>query len=198
VRVAPPPDDAAWDSSIFHRITRAIEKMEKPTIAAINGACMGVGYELALACDLRIASRGDYPIGLPEVNIGICPGGGGTVRLAKLLGVSRALELLYVGQTLTPDRAAALGLVNWVAEDAFAAARAYALELTVRSAAAMTAIKKVVRAAADRDIEAALTVEQRVVNKQLASTEMASLMRQMNEYGLDIRDVRVAKKAGAY
>ncbi|MHA1565667.1 MAG: enoyl-CoA hydratase/isomerase family protein [Alphaproteobacteria bacterium] len=193
VREAPPPSDAEWHSSMFHRITRCLEQMGKPTIAAINGVCMGVGYELALACDLRIASHGDYPIGLPEVNIGICPGGGGTVRLTRLLGTARALELLYTGQTCVPDQAAMLGLVNWVAADALADALVLAGELTARSAAALAAIKQVSRASADLEVEAALTVEQRVANTRLASQEMAALMRQMNELGLDIRDVRARK-----
>jgi enoyl-CoA hydratase/carnithine racemase len=171
-------------------MTRCLEQMPKPTIAAINGICMGVGYELALACDLRIASRGDYPIGLPEVNIGICPGGGGTARLARLLGVSRALELLYLGQTCVPEQAAAVGLVNWVAGDALAEAWAVAGELSARSADALAAIKQVSRASVDLGIEAALTVEQRVVNVRMASADMAALMRRMNELGLDIRDVR--------
>ena len=190
VRAAPPPGDAEWDSSLFHRMTRCLEQMDKPTIAAINGVCMGVGYEMALACDLRIASRGDYRIGLPEVNIGICPGGGGTVRLTRLLGVSRALELLYTGQTCTPEQAAAFGLVNWVAADALAEASALAGELIARSGPALAAIKHVSRASADLNIEAALTVEQRVVNTRMQSEEMAVLMRRMNELGLDIRDVR--------
>jgi enoyl-CoA hydratase len=193
VRQAPPPDDAEWHSSLFHRITRTLEQMDKPTIAAINGVCMGVGYELALACDLRIASRGDYAIGMPEVNIGVCPGGGGTVRLTRLLGVTRALELLYLGQTCLPDRAAALGLVNWVAADALTDALALAREMTLRSADALAAIKRVSRASSDLEIESALTVEQRVVNKRMASNEMAALMREMNELGLDIRDVRAKK-----
>jgi len=189
VRAAPPPADAEWHSSLFHRMTRRLEQMSKPTIAAINGACMGVGYELALACDVRIAGRGEYPIGLPEVNLGICPGGGGTVRLTRLLGVSRALELLYAGRTVAPDQAAAWGLVNWVGADALADARAFAAELTARSSAALSAIKAVSRASADLAIEDALTMEQRVVNLRMASAEMAALMRRMNEQRLDIRDV---------
>jgi enoyl-CoA hydratase len=193
VRASPPPQDAEWHSSLFHRLTRCLEQMGKPTIAAINGVCMGVGYEIALACDLRIASRGDYPIGLPEVHIGVCPGGGGTVRLTRLLGITRALELLYTGQTCAPERAAALGLVNWVAADALADALARAAEMIDRPAAALAAIKQVSRASADLGVEPALTVEQRVVNARMASAEMAALMRQMNERGLDIRDVRAGK-----
>lgn len=193
VRANPPLPNAEWHSSLFHRITRFLEQMDKPTIAAISGVCMGVGYELALACDLRIASQGDYPIGLPEVNIGICPGGGGTVRLTRLIGLSRALELLFTGRTLSPERAAALGLVNWLAADALGEARNYARELVDRSADALAAIKQVSRVSADLDVEAALTVEQRVVNVRMGSAEMAALMREMTDRDLDIRDVRIRK-----
>lgn len=193
VRKSPPPADAEWSSSLFHRSTRLMEQTGKPVIAAINGTCMGVGYELALACDLRIASAGDYPIGLPEVNLGICPGGGGTVRLAKLLGPARAMELLFTGQTMTPLGAATVGLVNWVTEDALSDALTLARDMTGRSTAGIAAVKSVCRASADLGIEAALTFEQRVVNTRMASEEMASLMKQMNEANLDIREVRVNK-----
>jgi enoyl-CoA hydratase len=130
---------------------------------------------------------------LPEVNIGICPGGGGTVRLTRLVGVSRALELLLTGQTVPPQRAAVLGLVNWVAADALTDAENLARELITRSPAALAAVKHVSRVSADLDIEAGLTVEQRVVNVRMGSTEMESLMREMTDRNLDIRDVRAGK-----
>ena len=101
--------------------------------------------------------------------------------------------MLYMGQTFVPVRAAELGLVNWTAADALAEAMVLAGELTRRSAAALAAIKQVCHASVNLDIERALTVEQRVVNTRMASGEMAELMRQMHELGLDIRDVRLRK-----
>jgi enoyl-CoA hydratase/carnithine racemase len=189
VRASPPPDDADWKSSLFHRTTRCLEEAAKPTIAAINGACMGVGYELALACDLRIAADGEYPIGLPEVNIGICPGGGGTVRLNRLVGTGRALEMLYLGQTFSPAEALAAGLINRIAPDALTEALKIARALLSRAPGGLAAIKQVSYCSADQPLEAALTIEQRACNARLGSTDMPSLMRRMIEESLDIRDV---------
>jgi enoyl-CoA hydratase len=82
-----------------------IETMPKPVIAAINGMAMGGGFELTLACDIRVAEEGDYELGLPEVNIGILPGAGGTQKLARLVGMGRALEMTLRGRTVSPKEA---------------------------------------------------------------------------------------------
>ena len=105
------PDRPVPEARI-HRCCRRIEASERIFIAAINGAAMGGGYELALACDLRIAQAGDYRIGLPETNIALLPGAGGTQRLTRLIGAGRTLEYLLLGRTFPPREAAALGLVN--------------------------------------------------------------------------------------
>jgi len=89
--------------------------MTTPTIAAINGNCLGAGFEFTLCCDLRIAEDGPYRIGLPEVTVGILPGGGGTQRLPRLIGMPRALEYMLLGRTFNPREAATLGLVNEIA-----------------------------------------------------------------------------------
>lgn len=96
----------------IHRCLRRIESSDRIFIAAINGFAMGGGFELALACDLRVAEEGDYTIGLPETNISLLPGAGGTQRLARLVGPGRALEWILLGRTFGPRDAAALGLVN--------------------------------------------------------------------------------------
>ncbi|AGL00069.1 enoyl-CoA hydratase/isomerase family protein [Desulfoscipio gibsoniae] len=90
-----------------------IENMKKPTIAAINGLALGGGCELALTCDLRLASD-KAKFGLPEITLGIIPGGGGTQRLPRLIGVSRAKELLFLGEMIDAVRAEQIGLVNRV------------------------------------------------------------------------------------
>jgi enoyl-CoA hydratase len=110
----------------------AIDTLAKPTIAAINGFCQGGGFELALCCDLRIAEPGDYRIGLPEVNVGIFPGAGGTERLPRLIGEARALELILRGRTVGPNEALALGLVHEVAPGG---AKARAMEIAGELAA---------------------------------------------------------------
>jgi enoyl-CoA hydratase/carnithine racemase len=95
-----------------------LEQTPKLVIGALNGHCVGGGLEVALACDLRIARKGGGKIGLPEVNLGVLPGTGGTQRLARLINKSRALEMMAAGQTCTFEEAHALGLVNHVWEEA--------------------------------------------------------------------------------
>jgi enoyl-CoA hydratase len=89
-----------------------LEQTPKLVIAALNGHCVGGGFEVALACDLRVARRGAGKIGLPEVGLGVLPGTGGTQRLARLVGPAKALELMVTGSTLSFDEALPLGLIT--------------------------------------------------------------------------------------
>ncbi|MBP9114346.1 MAG: enoyl-CoA hydratase/isomerase family protein, partial [Polyangiaceae bacterium] len=89
-----------------------LEQTPKLCIAAINGHCVGGGLEVALACDIRIARAGGSFLGLPEVELGVLPGTGGTQRLGRLLGKSKALELMCEGEKFSVERAVALGIVN--------------------------------------------------------------------------------------
>jgi enoyl-CoA hydratase len=95
-----------------------LEQTPKLTIAAINGHCMGGGLEIAMACDLRVAKKDGGKIGLPEVTLGVLPGTGGTQRLARLVGKSRAIEWMCEARSFTVDEAATAGLVNRVFEAA--------------------------------------------------------------------------------
>ena len=92
-----------------------VEQFERPVLCAINGYCLGAGLELAMCCDIRIASS-KAQLGQPEINVGIIPGGGGTQRLPRLIGAGIAKELIYTGKFITADEAARIGLVNKVAE----------------------------------------------------------------------------------
>ena len=98
-----------------HAVLNRIERGSKPVLAAVRGFCLGGGCELALACHIRIAGS-DARIGLPEVRLGIIPGYGGTQRLARIVGRSKALELLLCGRTMTAQEALAAGLVVRVVE----------------------------------------------------------------------------------
>ena len=138
-------------------VFRVIDLMPKPTIAAVNGFCQGGGFELALCCDLRIAEPGDYRIGLPEVNIGIFPGAGGTERLARLIGEARALELILRGRTVGPEEALRLGMVHELAGGgALARALEIAGELARLSPRALADAKALVKNAGDLGLTDAL------------------------------------------
>lgn len=118
-------------------------------IAALNGSAMGGGFELALACDLRVVQEGHYELGLPEVNLGLLPGAGGTQRLARLLGESRAMEMLLLGRVLRPADLVTLGLAQACVPDALAHALGLAEQLALRPARACAHIKTLVRGARD-------------------------------------------------
>ncbi len=94
-------------------VTRRIERLGKPVIAAVNGFALGGGCELAMACTLRVAAD-TAKMGQPEVNLGIIPGYGGTQRLTRLVGVGRAMDLVLTGRMVSADEALAMGLVNQV------------------------------------------------------------------------------------
>lgn len=138
-----------------HRNYRRIETSDRIFIAAINGFAMGGGFELALACDLRIAQDGDYRIGLPEANIALLPGAGGTQRMTRLVGPGRALEWILLGRTFGPREAAANGLVNeCCAGSALERSVALAGELVRRHPLALAHVKRLVRGAAAADPQA--------------------------------------------
>ena len=96
----------------MHATFRRLERVGVPTVAAIAGHALGGGCELALACDFRVMSEGDARIGLPEIGLGIIPGGGGTQRLARLVGRARATDMLMLGTRLPAAEAERVGLVN--------------------------------------------------------------------------------------
>ncbi|MFZ0216003.1 MAG: enoyl-CoA hydratase-related protein [Candidatus Dormiibacterota bacterium] len=97
---------------IAHEVFRKLEQTPLLFVAAISGHCLGGGFELALACDLRFAAAGDYRLGLPETSLGLLPGSGGTQRLPRLIGQSRALDLIASARTITPQEALELGAVD--------------------------------------------------------------------------------------
>ena len=127
-----------------HALYNRLDFFPVPTIAAIEGHCLGGGLELALACDLRVASEASR-LGLPEVTLGVFPAGGGTERLPRLIGESRARELIYTGEPVDAQEAWRIGLVNRVAPagQALAIAQALGRAIASRSAVTLRTVKSV-------------------------------------------------------
>jgi enoyl-CoA hydratase/carnithine racemase len=155
-----------------------LERTPKLVIAALSGHCVGGGLEIALACDLRIARRGSGKCGLPEVTLGVLPGTGGTQRLARLLGSSKAIELMITGRTFDYDDAKALGLVNDARVDADDATFLnhvldYARTFTSPGKAAMSVghIKAAVHGGSDVPLEVGLAIERELQAKLFSSQD---------------------------
>lgn len=138
----------------------AVDAFPKPVIAAINGFCLGGGCELAMACDIRIASE-KARLGQPEVNLGILPGGGGTQRLPRLVGMGNALKLLYTGDMIPAPEALRIGLVDEVVphDQLMDRARELAGAIAQKSPVALQLIKEAVRASVRTSLDEGLRHE---------------------------------------
>ncbi len=141
-------------------VYEAVEMFPKPVIAAINGFCLGGGCELAMACDIRIASN-KAKLGQPEVNLGIMPGGGGTQRLPRLVGLGNAYKLLFTGDMITAAEAQRIGLVDEVVEADKLLERVSQLanSIALKSPVALQLIKEAVRASVRTSLDEGLRHE---------------------------------------
>jgi enoyl-CoA hydratase/carnithine racemase len=142
-------------------------------VAAIAGHALGGGYEIALACDIRVAAAGRYRIGLPEVTLGLLPGTGGTQRLPRLIGRGRALELMTTGRTVTPAEAERLGMVDRLvpAGELEQAVAGLAAGLAAGAPLAVAAITRVVNDGLDRSLPDALDRELEEIAPLFASED---------------------------
>ncbi|KQX18690.1 MULTISPECIES: enoyl-CoA hydratase-related protein [unclassified Sphingomonas] len=152
------PDDPI-DTPRF-RAWAAIRAFTKPLIAAVEGWCLGAGAELMMCTDIVVAGKG-AKIGLPETNLGIIPGAGGTATLPRRVGQARALDMVLTGEPIGAEQAQAIGLIARLAEqgEALADALALAEKLAARAPLALRAAKSSIRAAADLDEDAHLRAE---------------------------------------
>lgn len=154
------PEDARTWSQWVQGILTYIEQMRKPVIARINGFCLGGGLELAMACDFRIASdRSTF--GLPEVNLAIIPGGGGTQRLPRLIGRAKALELLMTGEQIEAAEAFRFNLINKVVppDELDRAVDELIKKLMTKSPVALGILKAAVNKGIEMDLDQALEYE---------------------------------------
>ncbi|RFF27833.1 MULTISPECIES: enoyl-CoA hydratase/isomerase family protein [unclassified Wenzhouxiangella] len=152
--------EARTFSATGQALMSRIQSSEKPVIAAINGFALGGGMELALGCHLRIASN-NARLGLPEIKLGIMPGFGGTQRLLRLVGTTRALEMALTGEPVKAERAEQLGIVNRVVEpgELESAVNDLAGQLANAAPEAVRGILQAINQGADTDLQTGLALE---------------------------------------
>lgn len=178
------PDEAAAVGGAFRRALDGLAAVPRTVIAAVGGFALGGGCELALACDLRIASR-RARFGQPEILLGIIPGGGGTQRLARLVGPARAKSLILTGRQVGAEEALAIGLVDEVVEPDQLEARALALaaELAAGPVVAHGLAKRAVDEGLDGPLEVGLDLEQRLFAEVFTTDDARIGVASFREHG---------------
>jgi len=162
----------------YHELLRSLRDLPKPVIVAMNGDTMGGGFELSLSCDIRIAAAGDHRYGLPEITLGILPGGCGTQRLSRLIGAGRAIDFILRGRICKPEEALALGIVHEIAPDALVRAKELASGLAELSPVAIAEVKRSVYQGSELHLEAGLTIESEAFMATMASDEGLKTMQE--------------------
>lgn len=161
----------------------AFDGISKPTIAAIHGFCMGAGMEIALACDIRMASA-DAVFSLPETALGLIPGAGGTQRLHRIVGMGRALDLMLSGERIDGTEAHRIGLVTRLVADRaelLPAATALAARIAARAPIATLLVKEAVRLGGDVHLAAGLALERNLFALLSATDDKAEAARAFSE-----------------
>lgn len=170
-------NDTAGNMGMIRLAHQTLNKMResgKIFIATIQGHALGGGLEIALACDLRFAEEGGYKLGLPEVTLGLLPGNGGTQRLPRLIGANKALEMMITGETVAPQEALQLGLVNrlYPSGQLMEQTQAYAEKLAAGASVAIRHIKQAIYEGIEMSLDDALALERELI-EPLFDTEDA-------------------------
>jgi len=167
------PEDNTKMVTLAHEALAKIARRPEIFIAVLNGHAMGGGLEMALACDMRFAGEGNYMMGLPESTLGLLPGNGGTQRLPRLIGASKALELMLEGRTFGPEEALELGVVNklFPADSLLDEAKKYALKLANGPTLALAHIKRCVHEGVQKPLVEGLALERELVADLFASDD---------------------------
>jgi enoyl-CoA hydratase len=178
-------EGAKWDVSMIDVLLR-VEALPKPVIAALNGSAMGGGLEVALAMDMRIAKEGKWRYGLPEISVGILPGGGGTQRLSALIGRQRALLMMWRAKLCTPREALDVGLVDELVPagaptSALDRALEIAGEIAARPPLAVAHIKRLARASVSPVTKDQLDLESKLFGELMRTDEAKRLLAEVAE-----------------
>ena len=154
------PDESEVYAKLGQEVTATVENVSKPTIAAVNGFALGGGCEVAMSCDIRIASD-NAKFGQPEVTIGIPPGWGGTQRLMRIVGIAKAKELVYTGKMIKAAEAKEIGLANHVVsqESLMEEAMTMAKTIAANATLAVHMSKTAINTGRNADLDTGLGVE---------------------------------------
>lgn len=160
----------------YHQLLDGLRALPKPVIVAMNGDTMGGGFELALSCDVRIAATGDHRFGFPEVKLGIIPGGSGTQKLSRLVGLATTIDLVLRSRLLQPEEARALGLVHELADDALARAKEIGAEMAQLPPLALAMAKRAIYDGFDTHLQAGLRIEDSAFLETMMSDDALAAM----------------------
>jgi enoyl-CoA hydratase/carnithine racemase len=176
--------DMARRSGQMHAAFTAVARIPKPVVAAVNGYALGGGFELALCADLRFAAE-DAVVGQPEVLLGVIPGAGGTQRLSRLIGPSKAKEVIFTGRFVKADEALTLGMVDRVvaADRVYDEAVAWAGQFAEGAAYALGAAKQTIDRGLETDLDTGLEIERQQFSALFATEDREIGMRSFIENG---------------
>ena len=172
----------------YNEMLRRLQRLPKPVIVAMNGDAMGGGFEFCLACDIRIGEQGDFRYGLPETKLGLIPGGGGTQRLSRLIGMAKAMEFILRGRVVAPETALNLGILSELSENASRRAGEIAAELAAMPAMGLARAKKTIYEGSETHLDGGLEMENSAFVDVMLSGETQRVVQQY--LGLPVEERR--------